>query len=207
MTEAVKQKKQTEGDSSSGLQLNKKSIIGICILLVAIMAFAGVLTQVMPRGEYYVYPENTYKLTDGTIVAIPDAEAKYEVDKEKSLGFGEYLALLDSAGVNIKPVKSVDDDTATDVSGMVIDGTYHKINYKMPIWKIALSLVLLFGDENVTTGLAIILFIVLIGGTFLILDERGVLKYIMAVIIKKFEKKKYFLLCMMVFVFRTTWRN
>lgn len=200
MAEAVKQKKQTEGDSSSGLQLNKKSIIGICILLVAIMAFAGVLTQVMPRGEYYVYPENTYKLTDGTIVAIPDAEAKYEVDKEKSLGFGEYLALLDSAGVNIKPVKSVDDDTATDVSGMVIDGTYHKINYKMPIWKIALSLVLLFGDENVTTGLAIILFIVLIGGTFLILDERGVLKYIMAVIIKKFEKKKYFLLCMMVFV-------
>lgn len=38
MAEAVKQKKQTEGDSSSGLQLNKKSIIGICILLVAIMA-------------------------------------------------------------------------------------------------------------------------------------------------------------------------
>ena len=48
MAEAVKQKKQAEGDPSSGLQLNKKSIIGICILLVAIMAFAGVLTQVMP---------------------------------------------------------------------------------------------------------------------------------------------------------------
>lgn len=146
MAEAVKQKKQTEGDSSPGLQLNKKSIIGICILLVAIMAFAGVLTQVMPRGEYYVYPENTYKLTDGTIVAIPDAEAKYEVDKEKSLGFGEYLALLDSAGVNIKPVKSVDDDTATDVSGMLSTAHIIKFNYKCDLECSAIACVL-FGDD------------------------------------------------------------
>lgn len=200
MAQAVKQKKQAQGGESSGLQLNKKSIIGICILLVVIMAFAGALTQIMPRGEYYTYPENTYKLGDGTVVAVPDAEATYDVDRDKSLGFGEYLSLLSSVGVEIQPVKTVDTESAQDISGMVIDGTYHEIDYKMPIWKIAAALVLVFGDENVTTGLAIILFIVLIGGTFLILDERGVLKYIMAVIINKFEKRKYFLLCIMVFV-------
>lgn len=200
MAQAVKQKKQAQGGESSGLQLNKKSIIGICILLVVIMAFAGALTQIMPRGEYYTYPENTYKLSDGTVVAVPDAEATYDVDRDKSLGFGEYLSLLSSVGVEIQPVKTVDTESAQDISGMVIDGTYHEIDYKMPIWKIAAALVLVFGDENVTTGLAIILFIVLIGGTFLILDERGVLKYIMAVIINKFEKRKYFLLCIMVFV-------
>lgn len=200
MAEAVKQKKQAQGGESSGLQLNKKSIIGICILLVVIMAFAGALTQIMPRGEYYTYPENTYKLSDGTVVAVPDAQATYDVDRDKSLGFGEYLSLLSSVGVKIQPVKTVDTESAQDISGMVIDGTYHEIDYKMPIWKIAAALVLVFGDENVTTGLAIILFIVLIGGTFLILDERGVLKYIMAVIINKFEKRKYFLLCIMVFV-------
>lgn len=200
MAQAVKQKKQAQGGESSGLQLNKKSIIGICILLVVIMAFAGALTQIMPRGEYYTYPENTYKLSDGTVVAVPDAQATYDVDRDKSLGFGEYLSLLSSVGVEIQPVKAVDTESAQDISGMVIDGTYHEIDYKMPIWKIAAALVLVFGDENVTTGLAIILFIVLIGGTFLILDERGVLKYIMAVIINKFEKRKYFLLCIMVFV-------
>lgn len=200
MAEAVKQKKQAQGGESSGLQLNKKSIIGICILLVVIMTFAGALTQIMPRGEYYTYPENTYKLSDGTVVAVPDAQATYDVDRDKSLGFGEYLSLLSSVGVEIQPVKTVDTESAQDISGMVIDGTYHEIDYKMPIWKIAAALVLVFGDENVTTGLAIILFIVLIGGTFLILDERGVLKYIMAVIINKFEKRKYFLLCIMVFV-------
>lgn len=200
MAETVKQKKQAQGGESSGLQLNKKSIIGICILLVVIMAFAGALTQIMPRGEYYTYPENTYKLSDGTVVAVPDAQATYDVDRDKSLGFGEYLSLLSSVGVKIQPVKTVDTESAQDISGMVIDGTYHEIDYKMPIWKIAAALVLVFGDENVTTGLAIILFIVLIGGTFLILDERGVLKYIMAVIINKFEKRKYFLLCIMVFV-------
>lgn len=200
MAETVKQKKQAQGGESSGLQLNKKSIIGICILLVVIMAFAGALTQIMPRGEYYTYPENTYKLSDGTVVAVPDAQATYDVERDKSLGFGEYLSLLSSVGVKIQPVKTVDTESAQDISGMVIDGTYHEIDYKMPIWKIAAALVLVFGDENVTTGLAIILFIVLIGGTFLILDERGVLKYIMAVIINKFEKRKYFLLCIMVFV-------
>ena len=34
---------------NAGLHLNTKSIIGICILLVVIMAFAGILTQVLPR--------------------------------------------------------------------------------------------------------------------------------------------------------------
>ena len=42
--------------------------------------------------------------------------------------------------------------------------------------------------------------IVLIGGTFLILDERNILKYIMAVIIKRFSSKKYLLLAITVFI-------
>lgn len=44
------------------------------------------------------------------------------------------------------------------------------------------------------------MFIVLIGGTFLILDRSGVLKYIMSSVVRKFEKKKYLLLAVIVFV-------
>lgn len=126
--------------NQSGISLNKKTIVLICVLLAAIMAFAGVLTQVMPRGVY------------------------------------QY-----------------------DESGNIINGTYTPVDEKMPIWKIFLAPLLVFTTSNAVTGLAIILFITIIGGTFLILDECGILKYIMAVIIKKFSNKKYLLLNVMIF--------
>ena len=198
-TESLSSEKR---ENNSGLQLNKKSIALILVLLTVILAFAGVLTQVMPRGEYYTYPENTYKLSDGTFVTL-QTDSEFTVDKTEKMSESEYLSRLASLGHEVKAVENFDGldiDSAENVGNMIIDGTYHKIDYRLPIWKIPASLILVFGSDNVTTGIAIIVFIVLIGGTFLILDERGILKYIMAVIIKKFEKKKYLLLCIMIFV-------
>ena len=125
----------------SGISINKKTIVLICILLAAIMAFAGLLTQVLPRGYYETNP-------DGTI----------------------------------------------------INGTYTQIEDKMPIWKIILAPILVFSTDTALTGVGIILMITLIGGTFLILDKCSVLKYIMAVIIRKFGKRKYLLLNAMILV-------
>ncbi|MBQ3006963.1 MAG: YfcC family protein [Clostridia bacterium] len=119
----------------SGISINKKTVVLICILLAAIMTFAGILTQVLPRGVYETNP-------DGTI----------------------------------------------------INGTYTQIEEKLPIWKIILAPVLVFGTDTALTGVGIILMITLIGGTFLILDKCSVLKYIMATIIRKFGKRKYLLL-------------
>lgn len=127
-------------EKSIGISLNKKTIVTICLLLIAIMAFAGILTQVMPRGVY-----------------------------------------------------------ETDADGSIINGTYTRIDEKMPIWKIFLAPILVFGTSNAVTGLAIILFIVIIGGTFLILDKCGILKYLMAVIIERFSTKKYLLLNIIIF--------
>ncbi len=126
-------------NKQSGLSINKKTVILICVLLAAIMAFAGVLTQVLPRGVYEINP-------DGTI----------------------------------------------------INGTYTQIEDKLPIWKIFLAPILVFGTDTALTGVGIILIITLIGGTFLILDKCDVLKYIMAVITQKFGSKKYLLLNLIV---------
>ncbi len=126
-------------NNQAGLSINKKTIILICILLAGIMAFAGVLTQVLPRGVYETNP-------DGTI----------------------------------------------------INGTYTEIEDKLPVWKIILAPILVFGTDTALTGAGIILMITLIGGTFLILDKCSVLKYIMAIIIKKFGAKKYLLLNVMI---------
>lgn len=126
-------------NKQSGISINKKTVVLISILLVAIMAFAGILTQVLPRGMYETNP-------DGTI----------------------------------------------------INGTYTQIEDKLPIWKIVLAPILVFGTETALTGVGIILMITLIGGTFLILDKCNVLKYIMATIINKFGSKKYILLNVMI---------
>ncbi len=126
-------------NKQAGLSINKKTIVLICILLAGIMAFAGVLTQVLPRGVYETNP-------DGTI----------------------------------------------------INGTYTEIEDKLPIWKIILAPILVFGTDTALTGAGIILMITLIGGTFLILDKCNVLKYIMAIIIERFGAKKYLLLNVMI---------
>ena len=130
-------------NKQAGLKIDKKTIVIICILLAAVMAFAGILTQVLPTGEY-----QTTVNSDGKEAIIP--------------------------------------------------GTYTQIDEKLPIWKIILAPILVFGTETALTGGLIIVLITLVGGTFLILDKCNVLKYIMVTITQKFKNKKYLLLNLMI---------
>ncbi len=129
----------------SGIKIEKKTVIGIALLLTGIMIFAGVLTQIVPTGVYDV-----------------------------------------------------------DANGSIINGTYHEIPREevgYSFWRIFISPIETFinATGDALTGVIIILVIVLIGGTFLILDKSGVMKYIMYVIVQKFSEKKYTLLAVMVF--------
>ena len=135
---------EKEQGQAQGLKIDKKTVISITALLFAIMIFAGILTQVIPRGIYQ-----------------------------------------------------------TDSEGMVIDGTYTRFEGdegKMPWWKIIAAPVMVLSSSQAAMGIGIIVLIVLIGGTFLILDSSGVLKYIMSAVVSRFEKKKYVLLAMTVLV-------
>ncbi len=104
---------------------------------------------------------------------------------------GEYQT--DASGAIIASV--VDPATGKQVS------TYTQIDYKMPFWKTFVAPIEVFTSSNAITGVAVILFIILIGGTFLILDKSGVLSYIMSVIVKKYSNKKYKLLPVMILAF------
>ena len=127
-----------------GLTLDKKTVVAIITALVVIMGFVGVLTQVLPRGEYQVIEKDGYE--------------------------------------------------------QIIDGTYTELeDYKMPIWKIFLAPILCFTSSYAGTGILIIVMVVLIGGAFLILDKCGVMKYMMASLIKKFSKRKYTLMAIVIF--------
>lgn len=133
---------EVKPNAPSGLKLNKKTIISITVMLIGVLLFSGIMTQLIPRGEYLL-----------------------------------------------------------DTEGRIINDTYSQLDdYKMPLWKIIAAPLLVFGTSEATTGILIIVFIILIGGTFLILEQCGTLNYMMASIIKKFGNKKYLLLCIMVFV-------
>lgn len=142
---------EIEKKKSDGLHIDKKTIISITAILLAVYIFAGVLTQIMPRGEY-----NTF---------VDEATGKASITTES-----EYMPLED---------------------------------YTMPVWKIVAAPVLVFIDaemrETGMTGLLIVAFIVLMGGTFLLLDRCGVLKYLVAVVIKKFSGRKYLLMAILIF--------
>ena len=92
-----------------GISLNKKTMAAITLVLVAVLAFIGVLTQILPRGEYQVAIEDGHQV--------------------------------------------------------IVNGTYSLLeDYKMPIWKIVLSPILCLASSQATTGLSIILIIVLVIG-------------------------------------------
>jgi len=125
---------------AEGLNIDKKTLLGIAALLFIILILVGALTQFLPRGEFQV-----------------------------------------------------------DENGSVIAGTYtENEDYKLPLWKIAASPVLAFTSSKASVGAAIIAIIVLVGGTFLILDRIGVLKYMMATIVNRFESRRYMLIAVMV---------
>ncbi len=135
----------SNSSNTLGLSLNKKTMLTISVVLMLVLLFIGVLTQVIPRGEYEIINQDGHET--------------------------------------------------------IVDGTYTvSEDYKMPIWKILLSPILCLGSAHAGTGIAIIAIIVLIGGSFLILDKCGILKYIMATLIQRYSNKKYLLMAVVLFV-------
>ena len=142
-----------EKKNNEGLQINKKTVVGITAVLLAVWILAGVLTQIVPRGRF-------------TTAMDP------ETGREEITSYSVY-----------QPVE----------------------DYRMPLWRIIAAPVMVFVDadtrETGMTGILIVAFIVLMGGTFLLLDRAGVLRYIVAAAIKRFSRKKYLLLSLLVLFF------
>ena len=88
-----------------------------------------------------------------------------------------------------------------DEAGAIVDGTYERLpDFKLPFWKVFTAPFEVFLSPDALTGLAILLFITLIGGTFLILEKSKVIAAMMAAIVKRFASKKYLLLAIVTLV-------
>lgn len=114
------------------------------------------------------------------------------------------IAIMIFAGIMTKVIPTGAYDV--DAEGAIIPGTYHEVSAEevnYPFWRVFVAPLEVFTTSDSVIGLGIILFIVLIGGTFLVIEENGVLQYIMQTTVNKFGNRKYLLLAVMVFVCMT----
>lgn len=88
-----------------------------------------------------------------------------------------------------------------DGQEMVVAGTYTPAEGGLPFWKWLLSPLLVLTAEGSGTILAIIGFLLVIGGTFHCLDKSGLMAYMLQKIVARFRHKKYTLLCCIALFF------
>lgn len=97
---------------------------------------------------------------------------------------GEYAYALDPNG-----------NTIIDVNG------YSSVEGGIPFWKWALSPILVLGAEGNSTLIAVIAFLIVIGGIFNSLDKSGLMKYMLDRMVKRFGAVRYRLLAVVTFFF------
>ena len=64
-----------ENKKNQGLKIDKKTLIGITVLLIGIIVFAGVLTQIVPTGVYDTASDGS--IINGTYHRIDRSEVGY----------------------------------------------------------------------------------------------------------------------------------
>lgn len=138
----------------SGISINKKTVVLICILLVAIMAFAGVLTQVLPRGIYETNPDGT--IINGTYTQIDDKLPIWKIILAPILVFSTDTALT---GVGIILMITL------------IGGTFLILDKCSVLKYIMATIIQKFGSKKYLLLNAMILVCMLLSSTAGILEE------------------------------------
>ena len=98
---------------------------------------------------------------------------------------GEYARVMDSSGNEI-----ID----TQVGYQTVEGG-------IPFWKWLLSPILVLTAKGSGTMIAVILFLLVIGGAFNGLEKCGLMKYMLDVIVHKFGKSRYKMLAVIILFF------
>lgn len=134
---------QNDKNAKGGLHVSTRSFLTTVAILVALMVLAGVLTRVLPQGQYArtLDANGNEIVVEGSYMLTPDAE-------------------------------------------------------RLPVWRWFTAPIEMLGDAQALTAIVIIVFILLVGGAFSVLDRAGVFRYLIAATIRRFGGRKYLLLCL-----------
>lgn len=116
---------------------------------------------------------------------------------------GLLLGILIVAGILTHVIpQGAYDYAMEDGRSVIIPGTYEVItgDDPLPVWRWFTAPIEVLFTERALTAIMIIIFILFIGGSFLVLEKGGILSFMILSIINKFEHKKYRLLGLITFV-------
>ncbi len=91
--------------------------------------------------------------------------------------------------------------TAEDGSVIINPNVFNSVEGGIPFWKWILSPFLVLGEDGSFTIIAIIIFLLVIGGVFTCLDRSGLMKYMLDKIVNKFGKSRYKLMAVIMLFF------
>jgi len=81
------------------------------------------------------------------------------------------------------------------------DAPFREVEGGLPFWKWALSPFLVLGAEGGGTLIAVIAFLLVIGGVFCALDQCGMMHYMLQKIVYRFGQKRYVLMAVIILFF------
>ncbi len=112
-----------------------------------------------------------------------------------ALMVGTYILTMIIPGGEYAYAVDMNGNTIIDVNG------YSSVEGGLPFWKWALSPILVLGAEGNGTLIAVIAFLLVIGGIFNSLDKSGLMKYMLDRMVKRFGAVRYRLLAIVTFFF------
>lgn len=134
-------------ESKSGAQISKKAFLQAVIIIFILMMVSGILTRIIPAGQY----------------ARSEVEGREIIDPAS-------FAFVDRPD--------------------------------FPVWRwFTAPVEVLFTPDGISKVIPIIVFIVLVGMAFGVMDKSGILKAIVSRIVQKFGGRKYHLLVIITFFF------
>ena len=92
---------------------------------------------------------------------------------------------------------------ADENGDMIIDTAagFRYVEGGIPFWKWLLSPIMVLGAEGNVTLIAVIAFLLVIGGVFSSLDKSGLMKYMLDKIVKRFGEARYKLMAVIILFF------
>ncbi len=107
------------------------------------------------------------------------------------------LAVMVAAGILTRVLPQGSYERVTSAAGYetVVAGTYTTTDADpLPIWRWFTAPFEVFTQSDSLTAIVIILFLIFMGGTFLIIEKSGVMRYIINAAIARFGSRKYLLM-------------
>jgi uncharacterized ion transporter superfamily protein YfcC len=130
----------------SGARVGRCAFISAALILLVLMIGAGILTRLVPAGQYQRTVQDGREVLDPTSFSLTQARP-------------------------------------------------------LPVWRWFTAPVEVLGSSDAATVITIILFILLVGGSFAVLDHAGVIRTIIASIVTGFRSRRYVLIAVVCLFF------